>query len=473
MRVRTGRRVSSLICLIMIAVLTATLSGCTTFDSFRHAFFEETDEDKMPVITIGVFEPQTGRNSDKGRNELKGIELANSIYGNVDGYKVVLNKVDTQSKVSTTRTAVQGLIEMKPAAIIGCSGEASSLAASEYIEEAGIPTITPSATNPLITQTNDYYFRACITESQMGEGLAEYAYKALGKVNVGLISLKNDSSTAALIDGFKSKIKRYTKSSKLKVIKTDIAVSQDEKEISDALDQVRESGAEVCFVSLGNENMDSFFRMAEEKKMTGLTYLGPRSWGNNDFIEIMKKHPDIKVIFPYMSVVSGTSQASSAQTEEAERFQIEYEARYGADDVPTEDAALGYDSYLLLINAIHNAKSTEGSEIRKAMLELKELRGATGPFSFDERGNVIRTVNLSTIRDGMIVSEYVTKKETEAAQLEDVESNQSDIAGQNDKSEGSGMPDNADTAVKSDQSGSSSPDDGDRDNRENNEDNDR
>ena len=67
----------------------------------------------------------------------------------------------------------------------------------------------------------------------------------------------------------------------------------------------------------------------------------------------------------------------------------------------------------------------------------------------------------------------MTKKETEAAQLEDVESNQSAIAGQNEKSEGSGMPDNADTAVKSDQSGSSSPDDGDRDNRENNEDNDR
>ena len=219
--------------------------------------------------------------------------------------------------------------------------------------------------------------------------------------------------------------------------------------------------------------MDSFFTMAEEKNMTGLTYLGPRSWGNNDFIEIMKNHPDIKVIFPYMSVVSGTSQASNAQTEEAQRFQIEYEARYGTDDVPTEDAALGYDSYLLLINAIHNAKSTEGSAIRKAMLELKELRGATGPFSFDERGNVIRTVNLSTIRDGMIVSEYVTKKETEAAQLEDVESNQTDIAEQNQKTEGSGMPANADTAVKSDQNGESSSDDRDRDNRENSEDNDR
>ena len=146
MKVRTGKRAASLICLMIAVIMTVMLSGCTTFDSFRHAFFEETDEDQMPAITIGVFEPQTGNNSERGKNELKGIELAHSIYNSVDGYKVVLSKVDTQSKVSTTRTAVQGLIAMKPVAIIGSAGEATSLAASEYIKEARIPAITPSAT---------------------------------------------------------------------------------------------------------------------------------------------------------------------------------------------------------------------------------------------------------------------------------------------------------------------------------------
>ncbi len=437
------------ICLIVVVLMATVLSGCTTFDSFRHAFFEETDEDQMPVITIGVFEPQTGRNSEKGKNELKGIELANSIYGNVDGYKVVLNKVDTQSKVSTTRTAVQGLIEMKPAAIIGSAGEASSLAASEYIEAAGIPTITPSATNPLITQTNDYYFRACITESQMGEGLAEYAYREKGSVNVSLISLKNDSSAAALIDGFKDKIKKYTKKNKIKVIKADLSVAQNEAEISDALDQIKAKGSDVCFVSLGTETMDTLFTLAEQKGMTSVTFLGPRSWGNSDFVQMMAKHPDIKAVFPYMSVITGSSQASDARTEEAQRFQIEYESRYGSDDVPTEDAALGYDSYLILINAIHNAKSTEGADIRRAMMEISELRGATGVFSFDERGNVVRTVNLSTINDGKVVSEYVTKSEAEAAELGDALVTQED---ETEKAENNNsvQSDEAGTAEKSD-----------------------
>lgn len=404
--------------------MSSLLSGCTTFDSFRHAFFEKTDENQMPVITIGVFEPQTGKNSDRGQAELKGIELANSIYSNVDGYKVVISRVDTQSKVSTTRTAIQGLIEMKPAAIIGSAGEAASLAASEYIEEAGIPTITPSATNPLITQTNDYYFRACITESQMGEGLAEYAYKQLGSQQIALISLKNDSSTAALLDGFEAKIKKYTKKKKIKAVKVSEEITADEESMKQALSKIRTNRCNVCFVSLGTEAMNTFFSLAEQEGLTNITYLGPRSWGDSDFVSMMKNHPDIKVVFPYMSVISGTSQASDAQTEEAQRFQIEYASRYGEDDIPTENAALGYDSYLLLINAIHNAKSTEGSDIRNAMMGFKDFKGASGVFTFDDRGNVVRTVNLSTISEEMVVSEYVTKSEAEAKELEEVEANQ-------------------------------------------------
>ena len=148
-------------------------------------------------------------------------------------------------------------------------------------------------------------------------------------------------------------------------------------------------------------------------------------------LSLMKKHPDIKVVFPYISVITGTSQASDAQTEEAERFQIEYESRYGADDIPTDAAALGYDSYLILINAIHNAKSLEGYDIRTAMMELKDLKGTTGVFSFDEMGNVVRTVNLSTINNGMVISEYVTKTEAEAKALEDVEETQAEAVEEN------------------------------------------
>lgn len=128
---KNGKKSTLIISIMIIFSMIWSLSGCTTFDSFSHAFLEESSEDAMPIITVGIFEPQTGANAAKGKEELKGIELANSIYSNVDGYKVVLSKVDTQSKVSATTTAIQGLIDMKPVAIIGSAGEATSLAASD------------------------------------------------------------------------------------------------------------------------------------------------------------------------------------------------------------------------------------------------------------------------------------------------------------------------------------------------------
>lgn len=405
----------------LIAAMMAALSGCTTYNSFRQTFITKPDPITEPTVTIGVIEPQTGRYADKGKAELKGIELANSIYNNVDGQKVQLVKVDTQSSVSATKTAIQGLIEMKPVAIIGAAGDASSLAITEYVDEAGIPAITPSATNPLITQGSNFYFRACLTESQMGEGLAEYACREHGSDHIAIISVKNDTSVSAMLDGFRDKVKAINgKKSKSIVASEEIAPAEEEME--KALRKIRRAGADVCFVSMGAEEMDRFFTIAEKLHMNGVTYLGTRNWGSEDFVNMMKKHSEIKVVFPYESVLSKTDDTSNTITEEAQRFQIEYANRYGDEDIPTDNAALGYDSYLLLINAIHNAKSVEGKDIAAAMREFNGLKCATGLFSFDGTGNVVRAVTLSTIKDGKPVTEYVTRTEAEAKKLEDIDS---------------------------------------------------
>ena len=404
------------------------LSGCSTWSSFRETFIAEPQNDTDPVITIGVIEPQTGRYAAKGKDEIKGIELANSIYNNVDGYQVKLVKVDTQSTVAGTETAIKALTEMKPLAIIGSAGEASSLTIGEYLDEAMIPAITPAATNPLITQNSTYYFRACVTESQMGEGLAEYAARELGSDRIGVVSLKNDSSVSALLEGFDSRIKRIA-GKRSRAVALTAEISPTEEEMKKVLTDIRRKGVNVCFVSMGAEEMDIFFTMAEEMGLESVTFLGTRIWGDPSFISMMEKHKNIKVVFPYESVLTKNDDTSDTYTEEAQRFQIEYANRYGADDMPTDNAALAYDSYLLLINAFHNAKSTDGADIRKALLDFDGLKCATGLFTFDNNGNVVRSVTLSTIKDGKPVTEYVTKTEAEAKELEDLENVVSDGSG--------------------------------------------
>ena len=409
--------------LILVLVLVFVLSSCTTYNSFKGTFIDRNVAESEPTITIGVFEPVTGRNAARGTEELKGIELANSIYNNVDGYKVVLSKVDTQSSVSAAKTAVQGLIEMKPVAIIGSAGEATSLAASELIEKASIPTITPSATNPLITQGNIYYFRASITESQMGQGLAEYAIKEKKSGNIGIVTLKNDSTIAAMVEGFESKIKEL-KGKKKSAVKYQTEIMPTEEEMKQALKYLRINGVDVCFAPLGTENMDLFFKLVEDMNMTNVTFLGHRSWGEDDFVALMEKHPNINIVFPYESVLTATNSTSDSITEETQRFQIEYANRYGSAEVPTYTAALGYDAYLIMINAIHNAKTMEGPDVRNALMELSDLKCSTGSFSFDSSGNVVRSVTLSTLKDGKPVNEYICESEVKSKALEDIEEQQ-------------------------------------------------
>ncbi len=414
---------SSIKRILLPAVLVAAvfiMSGCSTWSSFRQTFISEPQSDTDPTITIGVIEPQTGRYASKGRDEIKGIELANSIYNNVDGYKVNLVKVDTQSTVAGTETAIKALVEMHPAAIIGPAGEASALTIGSFVDEAAIPAITPAATNPLITQNSQYCFRACVTDSQMGEGLAEYAAEYVGSRNIAVVSVKNDTSTSALLDGFDDMIKEIAGKRK-NAVKLTREILPDEAEMKSVLREVRANGIDICFVSMGTEEMDTFFRLAEEMEMTDITYLGTRGWGDEAFISMMGNHRKIKVVFPYESVLTKNDETSDTYTEEAQRFQIEYANRYGVDDVPTDSAALAYDSYLLVINAFHNAKSTEGADIRSAMLDFNGLKCATGLFTFDETGNVVRSVTLSTIKGGKAVTEYVTQTEAEARELEDLE----------------------------------------------------
>ena len=140
-----NRSIKRLLLTAVLVMAVFVLSACSTWDSFRQTFITKPQNESVPTITIGVIEPQTGRYAGKGKDEIKGIELANSIYNNVDGYDVKLVKVDTQSTVAGTETAIQALIEMQPVAIIGAAGEASSLTISDYIDKAQIPTITPSA----------------------------------------------------------------------------------------------------------------------------------------------------------------------------------------------------------------------------------------------------------------------------------------------------------------------------------------
>ena len=405
--------------MLLLIMIASVLGGCTTFDNFKKTFVDKQVVGDDNTITIGIYEPSSGEFKEQGEEEIRGIELANSIYSNVNGIKIKLVRVDNQSDVNSAKGAIQNLIKMKPAVILGSAGEANSMVASPYIEAAKIPTITPSAVNPLITENNKYYFRASITESQRGAGLAEYVYSVLGSRKIATISMKNDSANTAMQRGFNSKISELEQSSAgdssgASSIVYHKAVDVDFENYGKLVKSIKKSDADVVVVPFGAENSDKLFSEIEKENLEKkITFVGSSSWNNEDFIAMMKSHPKIKVVFPSDSVFSGGKTTTKSVTAETQRFIIEY----ANDSEPTSNAALGYDSYLLAINAINRANSKNPVDIRKALSELSNVRGATGVFTFDEYGNPIKSVNLSTIKSGKVISLYVTNDKTTAENM--------------------------------------------------------
>lgn len=415
------KAVSIALAMFMIA---SVLGGCTTFDNFKKTFVDKQVVGDDNIITIGIYEPSSGEFKERGEEEIRGIELANSIYSNVNGIKIRLVIVDNQSDVNSAKGAIQNLIKMKPSVILGSAGESNSMVASPYIEAAKIPTITPSAVNPLITENNKYYFRASITESQRGAGLAEYVYSVLGSRKIAAISMKNDSANTAMQRGFNSKISELEQSSAgdsssaISSIVYQKSVDVNFESYGKLVKSKKKSGADVVVVPFGAENSDKLFSEIEKDNLEKkITFVGSSNWNGEDFTEMMKRHPKIKVVFPSDSVFSGGKTTTKSVTAETQRFIIEYAKKYGNDSEPTSNAALGYDSYLLAINAINRANSKKPEDIRKALSELSDVRGATGVFTFDKDGNPIKAVNLSTIKSGKVISLYVTNDKTTAENM--------------------------------------------------------
>ena len=421
------KKLKSVSIAIMSFILAGVLSGCTTFDNFKKTFIDKQVVGEENTITIGIYEPSSGEFKEQGEEEIKGIELANSIYGNVNGIKIKLVRVDNQSDINSAKGAIQNLIKMKPAVIIGSAGEANSMVASPYIEAAKIPAITPSAINPLITENNKYYFRASITESQRGAGLAEYAYSVLGSRKMAIVSMKNDSANTTMQRGFTSKVIELEQSSasdsssSSSSIVYKKSVDVDFEGFGKLVKNIRASGADVVMLPFGAEKSDKLFSAIEKENLEDkITFIGSSSWNSEEFVYMMKMHPNIKVVFPSDSVFSAGKTTTKSVTAETQRFVIEYANKYGNDSEPTSNAALGYDSYLLAINAINKANSKKPADIRKALSELSGVRGATGVFTFDKDGNPIKSVNLSTIKSGKVISLYVTNDKTTAEALEKI-----------------------------------------------------
>ena len=158
-----------------------------------------SDDEK--TITIGVFEPTSGQNGAGGKKEILGIQYAHSLYPTVtiggEEYKIQLTYADNQSDSSKAPTAAQQLVSKGVTAVLGTYGSGCAIAGGPYFEQAKIPAIGTSCTNPQVTQGNDYYFRVCFIDPFQSVADAQFAKKQ-GVTKAAVITEAGDDYSAGL-----------------------------------------------------------------------------------------------------------------------------------------------------------------------------------------------------------------------------------------------------------------------------------
>ena len=158
------------------------------------------------VIKIGVFEPQSGDNGAGGKQEVLGIQYANSVKPTVtingEEYKIELDIQDNQSSTDKAVSAAQQLVADKVSVVLGSYGSGVSIAAGTYFANAKIPAIGCSCTNAAVTAGNDYYFRVCFLDPFQGSVMASFAMEEFGAKKAYVLSMLGDDYTVGLAKEF-------------------------------------------------------------------------------------------------------------------------------------------------------------------------------------------------------------------------------------------------------------------------------
>ncbi len=384
---------------MLIMMCFTLLSGCRTFENFSDTFLA-ADAEESDVIRIGVFEPLSGSEKEHGELELQGIELAHELFPKAIGKKVELVYADNKSDVDVAASAAQDLADKKVSVVLGSHGSTLSLVGSEYFTKAKIPAITITSTNPLVTSSSEYYFRTCFVESFQGVALAKYAVEQVGTSKAAIFRDADDDYAAAVSQTFTDKMIQLTTDEN--AIAKVIEYTHQQKDLKKQLQQVKDTGAGV--VLLASKTKDAIEIMKQAKDMgIQLIFLGTDSWESEDFVKEGGDAVEGAVFSTYFD-------PEAAITENTEVFLKAYREKYGVDANPPSDVALGFDAYLLAINAIGTAgTSVDGEAIREQLAHTKNFSGASGNITFDENGDPIKSVVIKTITNGEFVHRYTVE----------------------------------------------------------------
>ena len=343
------------------------------------------------TVKIGVYLPITGGNAIGGQLELDGVKLAHQQYPTVDGKKIELVVVDNKSDKVESANAVKRLIEKdKVRAIIGTYGSSLAMAGGEVAEKAGIPMVGTSCTNPLVTQGKKYVFRVCFIDPFQGAGAADYALKELKAKSAAMLIEVTEDYSVGLGNFFKQ---NFTKNGGK--IGSVMNYQKGDQDFTAQLTEIISKNPDVLYIPANFAEGAIIMRQARELGAK-FSILGGDAMDNPEMVKIGGESVEG---FSYTSFAYSPNMPEKLMSPIQKQFTAQWRKAFPGKD-PAALTGCGYDAYLLIYNAIKNAKSTDPEKITAAIASTKDMPGVTGTTTINKTHDAEKSVGIIKIENG-------------------------------------------------------------------------
>lgn len=341
-------------------------------------------------VKIGFFMSITGRDASFGEVSLRGARLAVdelNAAGGVLGRPVELVVEDNRSLAGESATAAKKLIARdRVAVLVGECSSARTLEAAPIAQAAGIPLITPAATNPKVTQSGDAIFRVCFIDPFQGDVIAAFARQRLGLKRAALLIEAGAPYSVGLGEYFEKTFKalggEIVAVQKYSGVDTDFRAQ---------LTAIRAAQPDAIFLPGYYVAAGLVARQAKELGIKA-TLLGGDGFEAPQLLEIGGDAME-GVYYSTHFATENTGEASRA-------FVAAYTKRHGS--APNGLSALTYDAVKLAADAVKRAGTTEPKALRAALAATRDFPGVTGRTTINAARDADKEAAIITVRNGQL-----------------------------------------------------------------------
>ena len=344
-------------------------------------------------IKIGGNFELTGGIANFGKQTVNGIQLAfkqANASGGVLGKQLVLVLADNKSEPAEASNAITKLITQdKVSVVLGPVSSSNVLATVQISEDKKIPVLTATGTNEKITVDNGkvrpFAFRSCFIDPFQGRVMANYASNSL-KAKTAVIYVDNSSDySKGLSASFEA---TFVKNGGKIVAKE--AFLQKDQDFKATLTKIKALNADTVFIPAYYEEVGKIVKQARELGITS-PLLGTDGWDDPKVVEIAGAAALNNTFF-------SNHYSSEDKDPNVVKFVEAYKKEYNQD--PNALSALGYDSGLLIIDAIKRANSTDSVKIKEALEQTKNLQVSTGIITIDSNHNPVKSAVVIEMKNG-------------------------------------------------------------------------